>query len=114
LTVYTIVFITRRLPHLTHEEFIRHYEDVHAPLAQRLPGVVEYHQLPIRADYECNGQVATYDAVSVYTFASKEAAEAAWASAEGAVLDKDTVTFMDWDSILSFPGDAFAIYGPAT
>jgi uncharacterized protein (TIGR02118 family) len=111
---HSIVFVTRRLPHLTHEEFVRHYEEVHAPLAQQLPGLVEYRQMPIRADYEWNGQQTRFDAVSVYVFESDEAATAAWASPEGVAVNEDTVIFMEWESILAFPGHSFQSYGPAT
>jgi uncharacterized protein (TIGR02118 family) len=110
--VHTIVFATRRLPHLTHEDFVRHYQEVHAPLAQALPGLVEYRQMPIRTDLEWNGQEARYDAVSVYVFASDEAASAAWESPQGVELNEDTVCFMDWDSILAFPGHDTLLYGP--
>ena len=105
--MHTIVFITRRLPHLTHDGFVEHYRQVHAPLARRLPGLVEYRQMPIRRDYKWEGQDPSYDAVSVYAFESDEAAVAAWESPEGIVLNEDTVKFMDWNTILAFPGASF-------
>jgi uncharacterized protein (TIGR02118 family) len=108
--MHSIVFVTRRLPHLSHEEFVEHYIRVHAPLARRLPGLVEYRQMPIRRDYVWEGRSAEYDAVSVYVFESDDAAAAAWASPEGVELNEDTPTFMDWDSILAFPGlDTFVV-----
>ena len=102
--MHTIVFATRRLPHLTHEEFVEHYEEVHAPLARKLPGLVEYRQMAIRTDHQWNGQKAEYDAVSVYVFQSDEAAAKAWESPQGVELNEDTVRFMDWNAILAFPG----------
>jgi uncharacterized protein (TIGR02118 family) len=110
--VHTIVFVTRRLPHLTHDEFVRHYVQIHAPLAQTLPGLVEYRQMPVPRDYAWNGQDPTYDAVSVYVFESDEAAVAAWASPEGVALNEDTMKFMQWDSILTFPGTSFRVFAP--
>jgi uncharacterized protein (TIGR02118 family) len=108
--MHIIVFVTRRLPHLSHEEFAEHYERVHAPLAQKLPGLVEYRQMDIRADYAWNGQEPTYDAVSTYVFESDEVAAAAWESSEGVVLNEDTVKFMEWDSILAFPGKSIRAF----
>src|SRR4051794_12590110 len=112
MTVHTIVFVTRRLAHLTHEQFVRHYEEVHAPLARELPGLVEYRQMPIRTDYQWNGQAAEYDAVSVYVFESDEAAAAAWESLQGVELNEDTVRFMDWGAILAFPGGDVRVLSP--
>jgi uncharacterized protein (TIGR02118 family) len=109
---HSIVFVTRRLAHLTHDDFVRHYEHVHAPLARKLPGLVEYRQMPIRSDYLWNEQAPAYDAVSIYVFESDEAAAASWESPEGVALNEDTVTFMDWDSILAFPGIAFQTFTP--
>lgn len=99
----TIVFVTRRLPHLSHEDFVRHYRDVHAPLAQSLPGLVEYRQMDVLPDVEWEGHRSPYDAVSVYVFESDDAAAAAWASREGVELNEDTVRFMQWTSILALP-----------
>jgi uncharacterized protein (TIGR02118 family) len=110
---HTMVFATRRLPHLTHEQFIRHYEDVHAPLARQLPGLVEYRQMPVRSDYQWHGQRASYDAISVYVFESDEAASSAWASPQGVELDEDTGRFMDWEDILAFPGFETRVSYPA-
>ena len=109
---HTLVFVTTRLPHLTHDEFVRHYREVHAPLAQRLPGLVEYRQMPISQDVEWDGRPPAGDAVSVYEFESEDAADAAWVSPEGVEVNHDTKTFMNWESILAFPGVAFATFPP--
>jgi uncharacterized protein (TIGR02118 family) len=111
--MHTVVFITKRVDGMTHDEFVAHYEQIHAPLARELPGLIEYRQLPIRRDYEWNGQPADYDAVSVYVFESDDAAAAAWASPAGVAVNEDTVKFMHWDSILAFPGTDTSVHQPA-
>lgn len=110
--MHTIVFAVKRLPHLTHEEYLRHYTEVHGPLARKMPGLIEYRQMPIRQDYQWNGQIAEYDSISIYVYESDEAAAAADASPQGLALKEDTMKIMDFDAVLSFPGLQFAVYDP--
>ncbi|MEU9343807.1 EthD family reductase [Streptomyces sp. NPDC048278] len=110
--MHTIIFATRRKPGLTREQFAEHYRSVHAPLARRLPGLVEYRQTLLRDDYRWEGQKCGYDAVSVYVFESDEAAEAAWASPEGVALNEDTLLFIDWDTVISYPGTTTDVHRP--
>ncbi|MFJ3802875.1 EthD domain-containing protein [Streptomyces sp. NPDC090088] len=110
--MHTIIFATRRKPGLTREQFAEHYRSVHAPLARRLPGLVEYRQTLLRDDYQWEGQKCGYDAVSVYVFESDEAAEAAWASPEGVALNEDTLLFIDWDTVISYPGTTTDVHRP--
>ncbi|WP_194903835.1 EthD family reductase [Catenulispora rubra] len=109
---HTVVFATRRKAGLTREEFAEHYRSVHAPLARRLPGLLEYRQTLLRADYQWHGQRCEYDAISVYVFESDEAAEAAWTSPEGVAVDDDTGLFIDWDTVIAYPGTVTDIYRP--
>ncbi len=43
-----IVSLLTRKPHLTHEEFVRHWRDIHGPLALSVPGVRRYVQSHIQ------------------------------------------------------------------
>ena len=112
VTPHTIVFATRRKPGLTREEFAEHYRTVHAALARKLPGLVEYRQTLLRDDYHWHGQRCEYDAISVYVFEGDEAAEAAWKSPEGVAVDEDTGVFIDWESVISYPGTTTEIHRP--
>lgn len=47
-----------------------------------------------------------YDALSIYTFGSREVALAAFTSPEGLLVEQDTGKFMDWPSVLSIPTEA--------
>lgn len=110
--MHTIVFATKRKPGLTREQFADHYRDVHAPLARKLPGLVEYRQTLLRDDYQWHGQPCDYDAISVYVFTSDEAAQAAWTSPEGLAVDEDTGLFMDWDTVIAYPGTTTEVHHP--
>jgi uncharacterized protein (TIGR02118 family) len=109
---HTLVFATRRKPGLTREEFAEHYHTVHAPLARKLPGLVEYRQTLLREDHLWHGQRCEYDAVSVYVFESDEAAEAAWKSPEGTAVDEDTGRFIDWATVIAYPGTTTVVHHP--
>ncbi|MEU6192229.1 EthD domain-containing protein [Streptomyces sp. NPDC047061] len=110
--MHTIVFATKRKPGLTREQFAEHYRNIHAPLARKLPGLVEYRQTLLRQDYQWQGQPCDYDAISVYVFTSDEAAEAAWASPEGLAVNEDTGLFIDWDTVIAYPGTTTDVHLP--
>jgi uncharacterized protein (TIGR02118 family) len=112
IAMHTIIFATKRKPGLAREQFAEHYRTIHAPLACRLPGLVEYRQTLLRDDYQWQGQRCDYDAISVYVFTSDIAAEAAWVSPEGVALNEDTGAFIDWDTVISYPGTTTDIYHP--
>ena len=104
--MFTIAFLTRRVPGMTRQEFFRHYHETHFPLAIRLPGLVSYQQNRIAHEDDIWTEPESfpdYDALSLYSFESREAADAAFSSPEGQALNEDTGTFMDWPSVLSIP-----------
>ncbi|MED4240963.1 EthD domain-containing protein [Priestia megaterium] len=105
--MHSVMFIFKRQSHLTLEEFYDHYEHIHGPLARRLEGLVEYRQHPTRKPGLGDGayipEKAPYDAASVYTFESPEAAEMAWISDVGKELDLDTHKLMDTKTMISLP-----------
>lgn len=47
--IKTISLLTRR-PELSHEEFVRHWVEVHAPLAHGVPGLKRYVQSHIAGE----------------------------------------------------------------
>ena len=83
-----------RRPDLTPEQFRRHLEEVHAPLAKCLPGLKAYKQDHVMPDPKRN---PGWDAIVELYFESWEAMEAAWASPEGAASDADLPLFADLD-----------------
>ncbi len=87
-----IVVLYRR-PEMTAEEFRQHLEQVHGPLAKKLPGLRRYFQnypLP-----DSKRRSPEWDAIVELYFDSREAMEAAWESPEGAASDTDLPLFAD-------------------
>jgi uncharacterized protein (TIGR02118 family) len=104
--MHTIAFLFKRKPGLSREQFEYHYKVVHAPIAATLPGLIEYTHYPIR---DANrGDVYAhippgFDALSIYTFESEEAAEAAWKSPENVPVQVDTLEFIDVETMITLP-----------
>lgn len=82
-----------RRPDLTADQFRRHLEDVHAPLAKALPGLEKYRQN--YAGVSPKQRHPGWDAIVELYFESREAMEAAWASPQGAASDADLPLFAD-------------------
>lgn len=105
--MHSIMFVFKRKKGLSLEAFHNHYEHVHAEIAERLPGLVEYQQHPTRPAGNGDGAYApqfnAYDAVSLYTFADAEAAEKAWLSEVGQELETDTRLLIDTEDMLTLP-----------
>jgi uncharacterized protein (TIGR02118 family) len=91
--VKSVAFLNRK-PGLPVEEFQRHWRDVHAPIASKLPGLRRYVQsLTRRSAYE-GGRVPAYDGVVLAWFDSTEAIRDTAASGEYARVLADTAVFL--------------------
>lgn len=104
--MYTIAFLTRRVDGMSEEEFFEHYRTTHFELSSALPGLVSYQQAaiaPFDGAWPASEAVAGYDALSLYAFESKEAAEEAFASPAGVAVNEDTPLFMDWATVIGVP-----------
>jgi uncharacterized protein (TIGR02118 family) len=102
--MYKVIFLTRRKPGVTLEQYFEHYHGKHFELASNMPGLVSYRQMPIRREGPNNDAAPEeYDAVSEYIYESDEAALAAFASPEGQELNADTGEFIDWPSVITLP-----------
>ena len=77
----------------TTEEFRHHVQNVHGPLAKKLPGLKRYVQNIVQADLK--RKPPAWDAVMELYFANRDEMEAAWASPEGAASDADLPAFAD-------------------
>ena len=87
-----MVVVYRRAD-LTPEQFRRHFEQVHGPLAKNLPGLRKYVQNYVGAD--SSRESPGWDAIVELYFDDRAAMEAAWESAEGAASDADLPEFAD-------------------
>ena len=101
--VKTIVFIKRK-SNITREEFAKHYEEVHAPLAlKRLPMIKRYvrnHVVDIAGmegpDFDCMTELwfdTLEDAAKVIEFVQSDA---------GQVIRDDEQKFLDSEKTVSF------------
>ena len=86
-----MVVIYKR-PDLTREQFRKHLQEVHGPLAKSLPGLRKYVQNYICADPT---RKPGWDAVVELCFDDWSSMEAAWASPQGAASNADLPAFVD-------------------
>jgi uncharacterized protein (TIGR02118 family) len=86
-----IVVIYKR-PDLTQEQFRRHLQEIHGPLARNLPGLRKYMQ-----NFVCEDPTRKpgWDAVVELYFDNWSSMEAAWASPQGLASDADLPAFAD-------------------
>src|ERR1700733_10141946 len=87
-----MVVIYRR-PELTREQFRRHLQEIHGPLAKNLPGLRKYVQ-----NFVCDDPARKqpeWDAVVELYFDDWPSMQAAWRSPEGAASDADLPAFVD-------------------
>lgn len=81
-----------RRPDLSRDQFRQYMEQVHGPLALRLPGLRKYTQ-----NYVCDDPKRNpgWDGIVELYFNDWESMEAAWASPEGAASNADLPRFLD-------------------
>ncbi len=79
-------------PDLTQEEFRRHLQEIHGPLAKALPGVRKYIQNFVSPDPK---RTPVWDAIVELYFDDWSSMETAWASPQGAASDADLPAFAD-------------------
>lgn len=85
--------VVHRRQGMSSEEFHRYFEEVHGPLAKKLPGLRRYVQNFAQPDAKRSPQ--EWDAIIELYFGDRTSLEAAWASPEGAASDADLPLFAD-------------------
>ena len=99
-----VMALIKRKPTVSHEEFVRHYEEVHAPLALKLfPMIKKYARNHIIA--ASGAQEPDFDCITEFWFDSLESAQAIVdirMSAAGKPIRDDEETFMDMSEMVSF------------
>jgi len=91
--VKSVAFLNRK-PGLSVEEFQRHWRDVHAPIASRLPGLRRYVQSHTRRSAYEGGRTPAYDGVVLTWFDSTEVIRNTAASGEYARVLADAAVFL--------------------
>jgi uncharacterized protein (TIGR02118 family) len=79
-------------PDLTQQDFRRHLQEIHGPLATALPGVRKYIQNYVVDDPK---RTPAWDAIIELYFDDWPSMEAAWTSPQGAASDADLPAFAD-------------------
>ena len=94
--IKSISLLTRR-PELTHDEFIRHWVDVHAPLAHAVPRLRRYVQSHIVAERtrpDIESHAIDVDGIAELWYDSVEDLQYAMSTPEAKALHADGATFI--------------------
>jgi uncharacterized protein (TIGR02118 family) len=94
--IKSLSLLTRR-PELTHERFVKHWIETHAPLAHAVPGVRRYvqnHILDDRTRPDIATTAVEVDGVAELWFDDRAAMERANASPEAKRLHDDGALFI--------------------
>ena len=94
--IKTIGLLTRK-PGWTHEQFVKHWVEIHAPLAHKMPGLRRYVQSHIRGERTRSDIPATeveIDGIAELWFDDQAALEAAGRSPEMKALHDDGAKFI--------------------
>ncbi|MDN3482712.1 EthD family reductase [Arthrobacter sp. APC 3897] len=78
--MYNLVIVSSKPPEWTHEEFIEWWRGPHAQATLKIPGLRSWRQIEIDRAFDKRSQ--DWDGVSMLSFDSSEAADAAFASQE--------------------------------
>jgi len=99
-----VMALIKRKPTVSHEEFVRYYEEVHAPLALKLfPMIKRYVRNHIVAPL--GAPELDFDCITEFWFDSPESAQAVVdirMSAAGKPIRDDEETFMAMSKMVSF------------
>jgi len=99
-----VMALIKRKSTVSHEEFVRHYEEVHAPLALKLfPMIKKYVRNHIITPL--GAQEPDFDCITEFWFDSPESAQAIVdirMSAAGKPIRDDEETFMAMSKMVSF------------
>ena len=94
--IKSLSLLTRKA-HLTHEEFVRHWVEIHAPLAHAVPGVRRYvqnHIVDERQRPDIPTTEVAVDGVAELWFEDRESMQRANASPEAKRLHDDGALFI--------------------
>jgi uncharacterized protein (TIGR02118 family) len=90
--VFHVVFLVKRRPDMTPEEFAHYCIDSHTPFTARVPGVRSYRCYPAAGPQE---GLPRFDGVAVLAFDDEAAYRAALAGPELAAALADAPNFQD-------------------
>ena len=94
--IKSLTLLTRKAG-LTHEQFMRHWVEIHAPLARKVPGIRRYvqtHLLEERKRLDIPSSDVEIDGIAELWYDDREAMQMAIASPEGKALYADGALFI--------------------
>ncbi|WWC60641.1 uncharacterized protein I303_103215 [Kwoniella dejecticola CBS 10117] len=89
--LYGRLIVCRGRAGISHDDYIRHYREVHYPLAIRMPKLLHYVQLPVEF---VEGGLSSWDSVSLYVYETENDYLKAMQSEAAIPLEKDSVYLM--------------------
>ena len=96
-----IVFLVKKRPGMSQEEFSRYWLDDHTPFTARVEGITGYRCYPALPGQEGS----PFEGIAVLSFADDAAFEAAMASEEFAAALADAPNFQDTGATFSFEAE---------
>ena len=94
--IKSVSLLTRK-PGLTHEQFVRHWLDIHAPLAHAVPGIRRYvqsHILEERTRPDIPSTDVEVDGIAELWYDDRQAMARAMATPEAKALHADGALFI--------------------
>ena len=91
------ISLLQRREGLTHDQFVKHWVEVHAPLAHAVPGLRRYSQSHIVAERtrpDISSLGVAIDGIAELWYDDREAMERALASPEAKALQADGALFI--------------------
>lgn len=97
--MHHVVFLVKRNPSMTPEEFAAYWIEDHTPLTAKVPGLRSYRCYPATGPQDTT---PPFDGIAVLTFDDEAAYRAALAGPEFTAALADAPTFQDTDATTSF------------
>ncbi|MEA2512423.1 MAG: hypothetical protein QOF33_2741 [Thermomicrobiales bacterium] len=97
--MFTVVFLVKKKPSMTPEEFTRYWIDEHTPFTSKVPGVRSYRCYPMTGYPDAQ---PPFDAVATLGFDDEAAWKRAAASPELAAAIGDAPNFQDTGATMAF------------
>lgn len=104
--MFTVVWLVKKRPDLTHDEFVRYWIEDHTPLTAAVPGIRSYRCYPMVAH---DGDAPSFDAIAFATFDDEAAWRAAEQSPELGAAIADAAAFQAVDQTESFYAQEYII-----
>jgi uncharacterized protein (TIGR02118 family) len=100
--VFTVVFLVKKKPSMSQDEFTQYWINEHTPFTAKVPGVRFYRCYPMTG---YSNDAPPFDAVAVLGFDDEAAWRRAEASPEFAAAINDAPNFQDTAATMAFFAD---------